>query len=64
MILYTVEPYDAIFPSDVPESDVMSVSGGYLETVKGENGKTVRRLFSTNPADYLNKKFSPGADII
>lgn len=37
------------------------VSGGFLQGVPGENGLTVTRLVSTDPALYLDPLYQPGA---
>lgn len=37
------------------------VPGGFLQGMQGENGLTVTRLVSTDPALYLNPQYQPGA---
>lgn len=60
MLLYTIMPYEAIFP---PASDMQietrPVKGGFIELVRGPEGPAVSRLISTDPAMYL-KGPSPG----
>lgn len=60
MILWTVEPYDRIFPTELSKTVTMSISGGFLEGSMTQKGFSVSRLVSTNPKDYLNKEYSPG----
>lgn len=37
------------------------VPGGFLQGMQRENGLTVTRLVSTDPALYLNPQYQPGA---
>ncbi|HHW46316.1 MAG TPA: hypothetical protein GXX17_05325 [Clostridiales bacterium] len=62
MILYTVVPYENIFPFK-PDKKIqyLQVEHGFVEVSKGEEGTTVKRLFSTLPSDYLNPKYTPGS---
>ena len=39
----------------------LEVPGGFLQGMQGENGLTVTRLVSTDPALYLNPQYQPGA---
>ena len=60
MLLYTVMPYEAVFP---PKCDMQietkPIQGGYVELVDGPDGKIVSRLISTDPQLYL-KGPAPG----
>ena len=60
MILWTIEPVDRIFPTELSKTVTMSISGGFLEGSISPKGFSVSRLISTNPKDYLNKEYSPG----
>jgi hypothetical protein len=37
------------------------VPGGFLQGLQGQNGLTVTRLISTDPALYLDPRYQPGA---
>ena len=37
------------------------VPGGLIQGIAGENGLTVTRLVSTDPAMYLDPRYQPGA---
>ena len=60
MLLYTIIPYEEIFP---PECDMRletkPIHGGFVELVKTEEGMNVSRLISTDPRMYL-KGPAPG----
>ncbi|MBP2240187.1 hypothetical protein J2Z40_000740 [Cytobacillus eiseniae] len=67
MILYTSMPHELIFPTEMNEYDkqkVVSYEGTSLlvEMTEGNNC-TVLRVMSSDPADFMNEKFSPGAKI-
>jgi hypothetical protein len=60
MLLYTIMPYEAIFP---PEGDMQletkPIKGGFVCLLNTPEGKTVSRLISTDPKMYL-KGPNPG----
>ena len=61
-LLYTIQPAEAIFPqADPPASRMMMVRGHLCECVREGEGYAVKRLISTNPADYLEPELAPGA---
>lgn len=60
MILWTVESFDRIFPTEFSKTVTMSIAGGFLEGNMTPEGFSVSRLVSTNPKDYLNSEYSPG----
>lgn len=60
MILWTPEPFDRIFPTDIPETVTMDIGGGYLEGRMTPAGFTVSRLVSTDLKKYLKSEYSPG----
>lgn len=60
MILWTIEPFDRIFPTELSKTVTMSIASGFLEGSMTPEGFSVSRLVSTNPKDYLNKEYSPG----
>ena len=64
MILYTREPFSAVFPEEPAAVRLERLPHGYAE-LSGEqaDGAAVclRRIFSTDPADYLNPDLQPGS---
>lgn len=60
MVLYTIEPYEKIFPAEPSAAQLINVGGGMLEGVRCENGIQITRLISTNPKMYLDKRYAPG----
>jgi hypothetical protein len=67
MILYTLVPYENIFPLDAEEfskHSVVNVNGVQLVVEQNTNMEwTVVQLLSSNPSDYLNNAYQPGAKI-
>lgn len=62
MILYTIVPYENIFPSKPDtKTEYIQAEHGFIEVEKGQKGTTIKRLISTLPSDYLNPKFTPGS---
>lgn len=61
MVLYTIEPYDKIFPQEPCERQFVDVGGAMIEGMSGENGLQITRLISTDPKMYLDKRYAPGA---
>ena len=61
MVLYTiVSEYDIFsFPPD-PNRTCEAWNGRFFECEKGEDGLTLQRVISTDPADYLNPRYSLG----
>ena len=60
MILWTTEPFDRIFPADIPETVTMDIKGGFLEGRMTPSGFSVFRLVSTDLKNYLKSEYSPG----
>ena len=60
MMLWTIEPFDRIFPADIPETVTMDIGCGYLEGRMTSSGFTVSRLVSTDLKKYLKSEYSPG----
>ena len=60
MILWTTEPFDRIFPADIPETVTMDIKGGFLEARMTPSGFSVSRLVSTDLKNYLKSEYSPG----
>lgn len=46
--------------SSAPETVVKRAGSGFAEYVRDGNGLRLQRLFSTDPAMYLDKKYTPG----
>lgn len=60
MLLYTVMPYESIFPQQCDMLlETRPVKGGFVELVKTDEGTRVSRLISTDPRMYL-KGPAPG----
>ncbi|MBR5310877.1 MAG: hypothetical protein IKU42_07125 [Oscillospiraceae bacterium] len=60
MILWTIEPFDRIFPTEFSKTLTMSICGGFLEGSMTPSGFTVSRLISTDLKNYLKEEYSPG----
>ncbi len=61
MILYSVEPLDRIFPPKEHAREFVEFEGGTLEGYRENGHFTVSGLISTDPALFLDEKFSPGS---
>ena len=62
MLIHSVTPIEYL--QETPAAPVMravNISGGYLELESCEQGYKIARLVSTDPAAYLDKRFSPGS---
>ncbi|MBR5873034.1 MAG: hypothetical protein IKZ06_05255 [Oscillospiraceae bacterium] len=60
MILWTPEPFDKIFPSEIQRADTLRISGGFIEGITTPSGFEVSRLVSTDLKNYLKTEYSPG----
>ncbi|MBU8907355.1 YlzJ-like family protein [Desertibacillus haloalkaliphilus] len=64
MILYTMMPEELIFPHDhesFNKQKTLEVEGGLLVVEQvNPNEYQVVRLISSDPAQYMNQKYSPG----
>ena len=60
MILWTLEPFDRIFPNSVSETIKMDIENGYIEGRITPEGFSVSRLVSTDLKNYLKSEYSPG----
>ena len=60
MILWTPEPYDRIFPAEIPERITRNIGGGFIEGTVTPMGFSVSRLVSTDLKKYLKSEYSPG----
>lgn len=65
MVLYTPLVESDIFPTSEPdERKFIAYDGKTLQVTALESGGyQVNQLLSTNPQDFLNESFSPGAVI-
>lgn len=62
MILHSIAPLTNLVPADsTPPEEALQISGGALLGRNTPDGFIISSLCSTNPADYLDGKFSPGA---
>ncbi len=49
-------------PAELPPRECIPWAGGFLEGVRNDKGQLViQRLLSTDPADYLDPRLSPGS---
>ena len=62
MVLHTIVSEYDIFRLP-PDSNLTceAWNGRFFECEKGESGLRLRRIISTDPADYLNSQYSLGA---
>lgn len=57
MILHSIVPEAMIFPEKEKPYKYYKLKHGFAEYERVEGKMVVRRINSTNPADYLNKTF-------
>ncbi|MDR1892590.1 MAG: YlzJ-like family protein [Oscillospiraceae bacterium] len=63
-MIYSVIPYDIIMSAgDCPGSQWISGGGRFFQIAQTGGQKTISRMVSTNPADYLKPEYAPGASI-
>jgi hypothetical protein len=66
-MLYTIIPYEVIFEKrdDIPTNYIeLKMGNKQLVVAKLSNGNyLIQRMYSTNPFDYLDAKYSPGSMI-
>jgi hypothetical protein len=72
MFIYSIVPYEQMFPSGGAAQDALQpaaqdpqlscrrVPGGLLEVSRSPQGEFVSRLISTDPRLYLNPAYLPG----
>ena len=60
MILWTLEPFDRIFPTEISRNVTLGIGAGFIEGRFTPEGFSVERLCSTDLRDYLNKEYAPG----
>ena len=52
------------FPEAEPEkTELRTLQGRLCECVRTETGYEIRRIFSTDPSDYLDPRFFPGTAV-
>lgn len=63
MVIHSIISPEDIFcnaaNSVVPKREMHRINGGMLETSEYNGERLVCRLYSTNPALYLEKRYSP-----
>jgi hypothetical protein len=60
MLLYTIIPYEEIFPAECDmQIETKPIHGGFVELARTKEGMNVSRLISTDPRMYL-KGPTPG----
>ncbi|KHO62491.1 YlzJ-like protein [Thermoanaerobacter sp. YS13] len=66
-MLYTIIPYELIFEKkeDIPTNYIeLKMGNKQLVLEKLSNGNyIIQRMYSTNPFDYLDVKYTPGSMI-
>lgn len=66
-ILWTAMPVEMVVNGLEPQPPAameMMVEGRLLQVLPGQNGRgTVQRLLSTDPQDYLDPRWQPGAAV-
>jgi len=61
MVLYTIlDPADIMAQAESPARKIIFSENLLFECSAGKESPVIERLISTDPADYLNRKFSPG----
>lgn len=62
MIIHSIVSMEDIFATEyAPQTQVKRIGNSFINIdTSGDNG-IVKSIFSTNPADYLNKKYQPNA---
>ncbi|MBP1581242.1 MAG: hypothetical protein J6A26_02430 [Oscillospiraceae bacterium] len=61
MLIHSVMMLDALLPPQEPPScSLQPLGNGWVEGVEQNGQMTVRRIISTNPADYLKPEYMPG----
>lgn len=62
MLIHSVTPAHMLIEQPaVPEYTCKQVGNSFLEGVETARGLQLSRIYSTDPAMYLKKDFSPGA---
>ena len=63
MVLYTVVPMEAVMgEADTARLRVFSFGDARIEAVMAGDGRyRIHRLYSSDPADYLDERFMPGS---
>ena len=61
---YLLLPEETLLPPDEPvQTELHTIRGRLCECVRVGNGYTVRRVLSTDPADYLDPALAPGTAV-
>lgn len=68
MVIHSIVSLSDIFYNESEsegsyKAEIMQIQGGYLEISGKGNEKCIRRLISTNPALYLDKRYQPYTSI-
>lgn len=62
MIIYTIMPTELIFPVETAgETNLINRDGRSILARRDADGWRVERLLSTDPADFLDPRWQPGA---
>ena len=65
MVLYTIVPPEQIFlpgadGPDTAPTELVCRGGAWYEGTRCQGGYRIRRILSTDPADYLDARRAPG----
>lgn len=67
MVIHSIVSLSDIFYNDGEKegytAEIVPIQGGYLEISEQNGEKSIRRLISTNPALYLDKRYQPYTSI-
>ena len=67
MVIHSIVSLSDIFYNDGENesytAEIMPIQGGYLEIAEQNGEKRIRRLISTYPALYLDKRYQPYTSI-
>lgn len=62
MIIHSIVALEDIFATEYkPETQIKRVGNSFIKIDTSGNTQRVKSIFSTNPADYLDKKYQPNA---
>lgn len=61
MMLHSIVPPEMIFPSCENPCMYYRLRHGFAEYTKTNGQPVLRRIDSTDPADYLNPNYEPGS---
>ena len=60
MLIHSVTPGQYLMQSELPEATMKRTAFGHVEGYQTPAGFCVQRIHTTDPAQYLNKAYTPG----